>query len=269
MVAGPFVLTLWTNDPELAGRADRAGIDRVGLDLETLGKRARQPTELGTWVSEHRVEQVPAVGAALTRAALYVRTNPLHPKLDAEVEQLLGMGVDVLMFPNFQDVAEIEAFSRIVKGRAKIVPLVERLKAAQQIERIAALNAFEEIHVGLNDLSLDLGLPHRMALLVSEMLADIASVVTGAGKRLGLGGLGRAGDVNLPIPSDLVYAQYPRLGATAALIAQVFAARSLSAKELADEVARLRERMQYWFARDPEGLDAAHKALQAHLATLH
>lgn len=35
----PFLLTLWTTDPTLAGAADAEGVDRVGVDLEHLDAR--------------------------------------------------------------------------------------------------------------------------------------------------------------------------------------------------------------------------------------
>ena len=263
------MLTLWTADPELARNADKAGIDRVGLDLESIGKDKRQPIELGTWISPHCIKHVCAVAAALKHAALFARTNPLHANLEAEVEQLLDLGVRVLMFPNFQDVGDLEQFLRLVRGRAKVIPLVERLKAVRQIEQIIAMKEIDEIHIGMNDLTIDLGLPTRMSLLVSETLACIASVVSHAGKRLGVGGLGRAFDTNLPIPSDLIYAQYPRLGATSALIARVFAPELLSAAELSHEIGGLRERMHYWFTICPEELDASRRTLKSHLAEWH
>ena len=37
-----FRLTLITNDPGLAAKADHIGINRIGLDLEQLGKAERQ-----------------------------------------------------------------------------------------------------------------------------------------------------------------------------------------------------------------------------------
>jgi 2-keto-3-deoxy-L-rhamnonate aldolase RhmA len=263
-----FLLTLWTSDPELAARADQAGVDRVGLDLETLGKRQRQRPELGTWISAHRLGQLRPVGRALSQAALFVRTNASHPRLREEVEQLLDCGVSVLMFPNFQRVGELETFLRIVDGRAKTVPLLERLAAAERIEQIVALSEIDEIHVGLNDLAIDLALKHRIGVLGTTTLARVAAIVVGAGKRLGVGGLGRARDTNLPVPSDLVYAQYPRLGASAALISRSFAANALSSEKLAEEIANLRRRMRYWYARSPEELQAAQLALEARLAAL-
>jgi hypothetical protein len=263
-----FVLTLWTSNPDLAARADQAGVDRVGLDLERLGKRQRQREELGTWITEHKVKQLRPIGRVLSHAALFARTNGPHPGLHEEVEKLLDCGVSVLMFPNFQHVGELESFLRMVDGRAKTIPLLERLGAAKRIEQIAALSEIDEVHVGLNDLAIDLALTHRIGVLVTMTLSRVAAVVLAAGKRLGVGGLGRAGDTNLPVPSDLVYAQYPRLGASAALISRSFSVDTLLSGKLADEIASLRERMRYWYARSPEELQAAQLALEARLAAL-
>jgi hypothetical protein len=242
-------------------------VDRVGLDLETLGKRTRQPEALDTWITKHTLDQLPVVRSTLTHATLFARTNPLHAGLADEVEQLLEAGVRVLMFPNFQDASELATFLRIVGGRAKVVPLVERLAAANQIDRIVALADIEEIHVGMNDLSFDLGLKNRMEVLVSPTLAYISMIVVRAAKRLGVGGLARACDANLPVPSDLVYAQFPRLKASAALISRSFAPEALSVLEFAAEIDALRKRMHYWFTRSPEEIELAHQALKAHLAS--
>jgi hypothetical protein len=170
------------------------------------------------------------------------------------------------MFPNFQDVSELKALLRMVGGRAKVVPLLERLAAAKQIDQIVALDEIDEIHVGMNDLALDLGLKNRMEVLISPTLAHIASTVANTSKRLGVGGVARAGDARLPVPSDLVYAQYPRLRATAALISRSFSPQSLSATELADQIVGLRARMRHWFTRNSKEIDSSYRELEAHLA---
>jgi hypothetical protein len=38
-----FCLTLLANDPHLAEQSDQAGIDRIGIDVERVGKQERQP----------------------------------------------------------------------------------------------------------------------------------------------------------------------------------------------------------------------------------
>jgi HpcH/HpaI aldolase/citrate lyase family len=255
-----FTLTLWTNDSAVARKADLAGVDRIGLDLETLGKVARQ-SGLPTWISQHDISQLPAIREALRRASLFVRCNPLNPTSRDEVARLIDLGAEVIMLPNFEDIADVERFLRIVNGRARVVPLVERLKAARAIHRFASISEIHEIHIGLNDLSIDLGLKQRMAVLVTDLLVDAARAAGEIGISLSVGGVARALDQNLPIPSDLVYAQYPRLNAAGAFIAQSFHPETLNEAEFASEIARVRYRMAFWRRVRQDELENARLAL--------
>jgi len=107
-----FVLTLFTRDPDLAARADRAGVDRIGPDLERIGKDERQG-KLKTWISDHTGDDVPAVRARLSRARLFVRTNPPHAGLGEEIETLLAAGAQVLMLPMFRTPGERSCWWRL------------------------------------------------------------------------------------------------------------------------------------------------------------
>jgi citrate lyase beta subunit len=252
---------LWTNDPERAAWADASGVDRIGLDLETLGKANRQ-SGLPTWISPHRTEDLSRLKTAVRKAQLFVRVNPLHPGSADEVERLVGEGVEVIMLPNFTEVKTVDAFLSLVNGRALVVPLLERLAAVEAIEELAELG-FEEIHVGLNDLSIDLGLKNRLAALAMPIMDEIASRARAAELRLGLGGLGRVDDVDLPGPSDLVYAQHARLGASGALLARSFFTPQMTAVEFDAELRKLRARLREWQAAPRARLEQARSALEA------
>ena len=253
------VLTLWTDDPVLAAQADAAGIDRIGPDLERLGKRRRQQG-MGYRISEHRRERLPALRAALHDAQLFARTNPLHHGTAGEVERLLAAGVQVLMLPMFTTAGEVTRFAATVAGRARVVLLLEQAAAVEQLDEILAVDGVDELHVGLNDLALSLGEANRFRLLTDPLLERVADRAHAAGLPLGIGGLGRAGDGSLPVPSDLLYAQHARLGASCALIARSFLT---GGGELAAEVGRARERIAYWRTRERDELEAATDALRA------
>jgi len=98
--------------------------------------------------------------------------------------------------------------------------------------------------IGLNDLHLSLGWRSHFEVLASDYLTGICTTILEAGLRLGVGGLGRAGDNDLPIPADLVYAQYPRLGAGAALVSRAFF-RGAAPVDMTREICRLRENLDY------------------------
>ena len=236
-----FVLTLWTGDPVLAARADAAGVDRVGVDLERLGKAERQ-RGLGTWISPHTESDVVGLRGALRSAALFARVNPLNDDSSREVDAVVAAGARVLMLPMVATAEAAGRFAALVRGRAHVVLLVERREALDALPSLAAVAGVDEIHIGLNDLALSLGLPTRWAILAGDRLAEAGAIVRAAGKRFGFGGIGRPGDTSLPMPADLIYAEYARTGATAALIARAFP----QGATFAAEIARARTRLSEW-----------------------
>jgi len=256
------VLTLWTSSPERARRGDAAGIDRIGVDLERIGKQVRQ-AGLGTWVSPHTLDDLSVVGRQLERAQLFVRIDPLGPHTEAQIEAVLERGARVVMLPMFAGAEEVDAFIRRLAGRAEPVLLVERRAAVDAIDEIVAVPGVREVHVGINDLSLDLGLANRFAVLVSAEVERVAEATLGADLRLGIGGLGSPLDRSLPIPSDLVYAQHARLGSTAALIARGFDRGQQRGAALGTAIAALRRRLDHWRSGQASALGRAHAELAA------
>ena len=255
-----FVLTLWTDDARVARDADAAGVDRVGIDLERIGKAERQ-RGLGTWISTHREEDLEAVGQALSTADLFARVNPLHGGSEREVGAVLARGARVLMLPMVATADEAREFVRLVGGAAVVVLLVEHIDALRRIDELVAVDGVDEVHIGLNDLALSLGVANRWLALAGDLALDAGAAVCAAGKRFGLGAIGRAGDRGLPIPADLVYAEYARTGATAALVSRSFFAATDQEMDLTDEIRRARERLAAWTFREPAELEAAHRAL--------
>lgn len=257
------VLTLWTNEVETARRADAAGIDRIGVDLDQIGKATRQ-AGLGTWISPHSLDDLDALRPAVSRGALFARVNPLNHGTAGEVEGALRAGARVLMLPMFRSAKEIEEFIAVVGGRAPVVGLLETTDALDDIDSVVRVSGLDELHVGINDLALDLGLNNRFEVLVGGEIERVASAAASANLPLGVGGIGRLGDVELPIAPDLVYAQYARLGATAALVSRSFLAGD---RDLTAEIRRARERLAWWTTRPPAELARARRELSAAAAT--
>jgi hypothetical protein len=238
-----FVLTLFTNDQELASAADLAGVDRIGVDLEQIGKYARQG-QLNTWISDHAEKDLATLRTSISKAHLFARCNPMHVGSAEELDRLMAYGVEVVMLPFFHAVSEAEQFVRLLDGRATPVLLLETAEAAAVVSELCRLEDVREIHIGLNDLHLSLGWRSHFEVLASDYLAGLCATILEAGVRLGVGGLGRAGDNDLPVPADLVYAQYPRLGAGAALISRAFF-RGAAPVDMTREIGRLRENLDH------------------------
>ncbi len=256
-----FRFTLITDNTRLAAAADDAGVDRIGIDIELLGKAERQAGHDARF-SHHGWEDLAALRRVVKRAALFTRINPVHNETAAEIEAALGLGAGVLMLPSFRTAREVEEFVRLVRGRARAVILVELAPAVARIREILDVPGVDEVMIGLNDLHLEFGVANHFEMLVSPVLDLLAAEVARRGLPLAVGGLALPGDTRLPIPPDLVYAQYPRLGASGAWIA-----RSFSAPDMKTAVQEMRNRLDDWAGATTEQLEDARRELARRAAS--
>jgi hypothetical protein len=260
-----FVLTALTRDPLLARRADEAGVDRIGVDVERHGKMARQGHVPDARISDHELGDLDRLAPELRRAALFARVNPPHRESRAEIEAALAHGARVLMLPFFHTAAEVEAFVRAVDGRATAVLLVETAAALVGLRDILSVAGIDEVMLGLNDLRVSLGLGGPFELIASDRVTAVAEQVRGRGLPFGFGGLARAGDTALPVPADLVIAQHARLGSSSAWLSRSFFGPRPESLDLGAEVRRLRERLAFWSAQPDGVLRGQGEELRAHL----
>ena len=257
-----FLLTVLSRDRALLESADQAGVDRIGIDIERLGKRERQADIPHARISDHELTDLRVVVEVTRHAAVFIRLNPWHAGTPAEVDMAIASGATVVMLPYFTGVDDVAAFVDAVGGRATVVLLLETAAAAARLHEIVAVPGVSEIMVGLNDLHRTFGLANHFEMLASDVMVSISRTVRDAGLRFGFGGVGRPADRWLPIPAELVISQYPRLGATSAWIARSFFSGSAEPSAFGSELAALRACLEHWFAQSPEVLNAQHAELR-------
>lgn len=258
-------LTLLSRDVELVRAADAAGVEQIGLDLERLGKDARQGHVPDARISRWGFDDLAAVCAATRRATTFTRLDPLHEGSAAQIDRALACGARALMLPFFSAPDDAARFVALVAGRARVALLVETAPAFVRIDRVAALRGVDEIIIGLNDLHQQLGLTSHFELVVSPLFEAAAACVRAAGVRFGFGGVTAPDDAGLPVPPDLVLAQYARLDAEAAWLSRSFV-RASRLDDLAARVAAVRARDAWWRAQSAERLEGARRELAAVLA---
>jgi hypothetical protein len=167
----------------------------------------------------------------------------------------------VLMLPSFRTAEEVEVFVNLVRRRALVTILVELAPAVTRIREILAVPGIDEVMFGLNDLHLQLGVSNHFEVLASPLVDMLAAETRRKGLPFGIGGVARAGDTSLPVPADLVYAQYPRLGATGAWIARSFFRDLPPREQLKEEILGVRRRLDEWSEASPEALEQARDEL--------
>ena len=214
-----------TNKPAVAAIAETAGVDWIFLDMEFIGKDARQGG-LDTVQNHHTVKDVKSIKAAVKRAKVLVRVNPIHdvlpnyPSSKDEIDEVINAGADILMLPFFKSVKEVKRFIEYVGGRAKTCLLLETAEAAVLIDEILELPGIDMIHIGLNDLHLELGMTFMFELLADGTVERLGNKIKVKGIPFGFGGIARLDSGSLP-GAD-VLKEHVRLGSSMVIVSRSF-----------------------------------------------
>lgn len=208
-----------TNNPKIATIAQEAGVDRIWIDMEYMGKEERQ-AGMNTVKSFHTVEDIKTLRPLVTTSELLVRVNPIHDKTEQEINDTINAGADAVMLPMFKTKAEVERFITAVNGRAKTVLLFETAEAVQNVDQILSISGIDEVHVGLNDLHLAYNQTFMFELLCDGTVEKLCEKFKARGVKYGFGGIARVGYGVLP--AEYIITEHYRLGSSAAILSRGF-----------------------------------------------
>ena len=208
-----------TNRPDVAAIADKYGVDRVWIDLETLGKQARQ-ANIDSVKSHHEISDVKRIKPVLKNAELLVRVNPINPGSKQEIDEVIEAGADILMLPMWKSIDEVASFLHYVDGRVKTTLLLETKEAVECLDEVLRRGGFDEIHIGLNDLHLSYGLTFMFELLSDGTVEKLCNKIAAYGIPYGFGGIAGLGQGMLPAEKILI--EHYRLGSTRVILSRSF-----------------------------------------------
>lgn len=209
-----------TNHPEIAKIVQDAGVDRIFVDMEYIGKEERQPG-MDTVKNHHTIDDVKALRTVLDKSELLVRINPIHRASEKEIEEVIDAGADVIMLPMWRSLQEVKTFVKLVNKRAKTLLLLETDEAVKCLDEVLQLDGIDEIHIGLNDLHLSQGKRFLFELLVDGTVDALAEKIKTKGIPFGVGGVGSVGDYS-PFPAENVIAEHYRLGSSMVILSRSF-----------------------------------------------
>lgn len=214
-----------TNKPLIAEIAESAGVDRIFVDMEYIGKADRQGG-MDTVQNHHTLDDVKTIAQTIKKAKLLVRINPIHEKSkdyissEEEIDRAIKNGADILMLPYFKTVREVETFLRFVNGRVKTMLLLETPEAVGVVDDILKLKGIDEIFVGLNDLSLGYGKKFMFELLRDGTVEELCYKFKKANIPYGFGGIAALGKGDLP--AEKIIIEHYRMGSTSVILSRGF-----------------------------------------------
>lgn len=209
-----------TNNPNVALIAEKAGVDRIWIDLETLGKEERQKN-YDSVKSHHTVDDIKKIAPLLTTSEMLVRIDPWNKNSEKQIDDVIEAGAQIVMLPYWKSVEEVRKFVHAIKGRAKTMLLLETKEAVECLDDVLEVSGIDEIHLGLNDLHLSYGLTFMFELYPNGMIESITQKIKAKNIPFGIGGMGRFNAGLLPKPEDVIIEHY-RLGSNAIILSRSF-----------------------------------------------
>ena len=267
----PLALMYITNDPTVAQIAEKNGVQRVWIDLETLGKEERQKN-LNTVKSHHCIHDIEVISNVLTTSEVLVRVNPLNPGSEEEINQVIAAGADMIMLPMWKSVEDVKQFLGFVNNRVKTTLLLETKEAVECLDQVLELGGFDEIHIGLNDLHLSYGLTFMFELLANGTVESLCKKIAATGIPYGFGGIARIGEGTLP--AEWIVKEHYRLGSTRAILSRSFCnaeeIKDLKKIEVifAENMARLRDCERDFTTTTEEDFEENRKAVKRKVAEI-
>lgn len=208
-----------TNNPQIALIAQKYGVDRVWVDLETLGKEERQ-RNLNSVKSHHTIKDIKAIAPLLSSSEMLVRINPWNDDSENEIGRVIEAGAELIMLPMWKSAEEVSKFINAVNGRVKTVLLLETKQAVECLDEVLKLGGIDEIHIGLNDLHLSCCLTFMFELLTNGTVESICNKIRAKGIPYGFGGVAKIGEGMLP--AEKIILEHYRLGSQRVILSRSF-----------------------------------------------
>lgn len=231
-------LMLLTNDLEIVTIADEVGINRIFIDLEIIGKKERQG-HLSTVISNHKIKDISKVKNILRSSELLVRVNPINTSSQDEIDAVIEAGADIVMLPMFTKPQEVYKFLMILNGRARSSLLLETPQALARIKEILKIDGICEVHIGLNDLHLGMGLDFMFELVSGGIIDYVTNILKEHKIKFGFGGIGRVG-TGL-IPAEEIIKEHVRLGSELVILSRTFRELFINKSDKIKRLLRLTE----------------------------
>ncbi len=242
-----------TNKPDFMILAEKSGVDRIFIDMETRGKEERQP-KMDTVKSFHTVEDIKNAKKVLKTTQILVRVNSIWDNSENEIKSVIDAGADIVMLPYFKNEKEVELFLKYVGGKAKTCLLFETDSSVDYVDKILSLNGIDEAHIGINDMHLCYKKNFMFEMLSDGTVEYLCNKFRERNIPYGFGGIARLGYGE--VVAERVIAEHYRLGSSMTILSRSFCRikensnASEFEKTFVEEINKIREYENFLALKD-------------------
>ena len=208
-----------TNNSKVALIAQKYGVDRIWIDLETLGKKERQG-HIDSVKSKHTIEDIKKIASVLSDSEMLVRVNPIHSRTQEEIDNVVAAGADIIMLPMWKTLEEVQQFLSVVNKRTRTTLLLETKEAVECLDTVLKMGGFDEIHIGLNDLHLSYGNTFMFELVSNGTVEKLCNKIKKYNIPYGFGGIACIGEGLLP--AEKIVMEHYCLGSSRVILSRSF-----------------------------------------------
>lgn len=212
-----------TNNIQEAVLLSNCGVQQIMVDTEIMGKVERQGHK-DTIISDHSLNDIIALKNLSLEAEIICRINPFHNGTFDEIDTAIRNGADVIMIPMITSMEDYQSMVDRIHDRAKVLPLIETPYSFFKLSEILDYSELTQIHFGLNDLCISLGMKNLFEILLSQTFQDtVSNLKTSALK--GIGGIGDP-QVSQKVSPLALLNSYMKCGSNSVILSRSFFTKS-------------------------------------------
>ena len=228
-----------TNDIERATTLSDCGVQQIMVDIEIIGKVERQGHK-NTVISKHGLSDVLKLKQLNLKSEIICRINPFNIATKMEVDSAIEYGADIIMIPMINSLEDYRSIVNMIGSRAEVLPLIETPYSFFKVHEIISYSEIKQIHFGLNDLCISLGMRNLFEVLLSETFQNIVSNIDVKSMRVGIGGIGDP-QVHQKVDALLLLNTYLKCGASSVILSRNFFASNYDQEYIAHSLNRFEE----------------------------
>ena len=189
-----------------------------------MGKVERQGHK-DTIISDHSLNDIIALKNLNLEAEIICRINPFHNGTIDEIDTAIRNGADVIMIPMITSLENYQSMVDRIQDKAKVLPLIETPYSVFKLSEILDYSDLTQIHFGLNDLCISLGMKNLFEVLLSQTFQDTVRNIKISGLVKGIGGIGDP-QISQKVSPLALLNRYMKCGSNSVILSRSFFSKS-------------------------------------------